>query len=120
MVSTKGEIQRPEDYGGQYFLDSLGISQGTEHGIRVLQGGDIVYSNQGKSDVVYQGTCGLTDIKASYVIDSGGDNSSIVVEGKEYSMQREGINIVVVDNNYRDVLACVNFSIQNGELVLTR
>lgn len=79
----------------------------------VIQPDDIVQENASGTEII--AFSGRIDHRATpYVISSGGrnagDNTSILIAGKEQSMALPGLNIVVYDNELNRVLDSVNFS----------
>ena len=79
----------------------------------VIQPGDVIQENASGTEVI--AFSGRIDHRTvPYVISSGGrnagDNTSILIAGKEQSMALPGLNIVVYDNELNRVADSVNFS----------
>lgn len=89
--------------------------------IRVFSGKNNLFSADDTLEESYQGKfTGHTDSVEEYEINSG-KKCGISINGVEYCLKQDGLNIVVYDNNYRVVLDSV-FIMQSedGELFLQR
>lgn len=63
---------------------------------------------------------GHSDYKPKYEINSG-SSSTITIDNTEYSKKADGLNIVVYDKNYREVLDSVSLiQDESGEILLVR
>ncbi len=89
--------------------------------IRVYSGEESLYAENAALAENYKGEFeGHSDRVTGYEINSG-DKGTILIEGIECGLGREGLNIVVYDNNYREVLDSVVITQpENGELTVQR
>lgn len=104
-------------------LMQFGIGVGNSmNKIRVYIGAKSTYSNDSDGNKTYfKGMfSGHSDYNQQYEINCG-QAAEIKVNGTEYSRKHDGLNIVVYDKNYRQVLDSVSF-IQNedGTVIMQR
>jgi len=89
--------------------------------IRVYNGTEAIYANDGELDENFKGIfSGHSDFNQQYEINCG-TKAGIIIDGKEYCKQKDGLNIAIYDKNYRKVLDFVSI-IQNadGEIEIVR
>lgn len=76
-------------------------------GIKIFTGNTMIYESDTALDEDYKGTLGSDFIE--YSINSG-VKSKLIVDGKVYKTQKEGIYMLVFDNNYNQILDAVIIS----------
>lgn len=110
IISSKGDATSGLNTGVRGIIRSLGLSKfnhmsSSDNYIAVITSGKVVYENVSKDTLTYN-----TDIlgfKAK--ISSSGNESKIIIGNKDFSRNGSGINIVVLDNNTRQIVDKVNF-----------
>lgn len=123
LISEQGQLIKPDNLAESQILGKWGISENKKDAIRVLSGSSVIYSNEDDCLTTYSGEYGSGisgTANRAFAISSAGGISLIEVDGKEYGLGKDGLNVVVVDNNYLDVVDSVNITNQNGKLVLSR
>ena len=105
-------------------LSSLGLKESlkgkSRYSYYAVIDGDMVTEELGQKCLTHVGKLGDEDytvISAGY---SYGNQSSIVIEGVEYSQNVRGINIVVYDNRIGKVVDTVAFDTHTKEMWVTR
>lgn len=83
------------------------ISDKSKDVIRIYAGNVEIYESDIMLDRDYEGTIGTDYIK--FCINSG-DKSKLLIDGKQYRTEDEGLYILVFDNNYNQVLDVVMIS----------
>ncbi len=92
-----------------------------EDAIRIYSGTTSIYKSDKSLEENYEKKFSdHTDFNPTYEINSG-DECTIKIDDKEYALNKEGLNIVVWDNNYREVLDSVTIiQDKEGDLILER
>lgn len=75
--------------------------------IRIFTGNTMIYESNHMLDEAYRGWIGTDGIE--YSINSG-TRSELIVDGKQYMTEKDGIYMLVFDNNYNQVLDVVVIS----------
>ncbi len=122
LIAQSGQLSWPEDLEGDRILQRLGFSREEHNGIRVIGNTSVIYSNQNDGMKTYEGSfrSGPYAPSYTYTIEAGGAESSIKIDGLECSLKKTGLNVVVADNHYGDVIDSINITSRNGKLVFDR
>lgn len=90
--------------------------------VKVISGGKEIYSGSGGTEGRYEGIVGVEDVINSYCkIENSDSELSILIDGREYSKQEEGMNIVVFENDYHYVADSLTLKCgDNGKIELVR
>lgn len=118
FVAQQGEkLQTPMSMLSRKSLMELGINieKQDEYVIRVVSGEKTDYTNEIERDLYME-----QSDPVGVSIKSDVYESSICIDTKEYSLQNEGWNIVVYDNNFKKVVDSVTIQQQGDELILIR
>lgn len=123
LISEQGQPIKPDNLAEAQILEKWGISGNKRDVIRVISGSSVIYSNEDDCLTSYSGEYGSgipgTANKA-FTISSDQETSFIEIDGKDYCLGKDGLNVVVVDNNYLNIVDSVNITNQDGKLVLSR
>lgn len=120
LISVKGVIPDTDNAHEERILERWGITGNEKDGIRVISETTLVYTNSQDDVSIYSGVVGIEPKTIAYEVSSDGLNSSISVNDEEYSIDKEGINAVVVDKNYRKVIDSVVITDYNGKIKINR
>ncbi len=110
VVSTRGDSVSGLNSGIRGVIKALGMNaynqmQSTDNYAAIIQSGKVTFE-QASHDTIEINT-GILGYEASIL--SSRANSKIVINGKDYSVNGRGINIVVLDINTRKVVDKVSF-----------
>lgn len=106
LVTVGDNVCWPKNISEQKIMESLGLKDGSQRQIRVVNSSIVIYSNEADMVSCADGTLGpWGDI--SYHISEEEGISSILVDGEEMTLNETDVNIVVFDNNYRIVVDSV-------------
>ena len=116
LISVKGDAAGPGEDLKQAIKD-LGLSEDPENSYAAVidKESSVKQEDTGKTESSVQGT--LHNGLAGYKVISCRDEdrgSSIMIGGKEYSLNKKGINIVVYSKELNDVLDCVCLAAENN------
>lgn len=104
---TKGDIPDIDIHiPGNILNDSRNV-------IRIYTGNTMIYESNNMLDEAYQGRIGTNGVE--YSINSG-IKSELIVDGKQYMTEKDGIYMLVFDNNYNEVLDAVVISDDNKNI----
>ena len=121
LIAQKGKLETPKVNAERQLLIQLGLSAETTGGIRVITKQDVSFSNAAAGETSYSGTVGADSGQGiAYMISNEDGITSIIVSGNEYSLNQDGINIVVVDTDYRIVVDVLTITCEDGHLVIKR
>lgn len=120
LFAQSGEIDTLEP-AEQKVLEQWNLSLKSDGDIRILSGKDVIFSNANSRETSYNDSI-ITNswVNVDFMISNENSEISIVVNGVEYSPNREGINIVVINNDYRTVVDVLTVTCEDGHLVLRR
>ena len=88
----------------------------------VISQDEVVFQHIGTDDEpsVFEGAVGKNDIKVSSKTLSGGNEGRIWINGIDYSVNKRGLNFVVINDENGDVIDSVNFDTHVSELLCIR
>ena len=121
IISVKDDASNGWGDSLNPYMRDLGLTGSfkyRESYIAVVDRGKVLFEETDHSQIEWSGNFEDVDIQ---VLSSGFDSSassSIVINDVEYSKQRRGLNIVVIDNN--EVIDSVNFDTWNRLLLCNR
>ena len=119
ILVTANENMEWQSVADQKLLEKWGFSKADGGGIRVITNGDILYKNEYGENELADGKLGVW-LDHFYYISIENNTSSIIVDGKEYSLNHKGMNIVVYDNNYGKVIQSVAIDNENNKLIMIK
>ncbi len=112
LIAAGDSINWPQNIAEQRIMESWGLNKESCRQIRVVNGGNVVHSNEVNQDLSRDGVIGIwEDIPYHISVEEG--EVSILVNEEEVLSEQSDINVVVFDNNYRRVVDVV--SLGNGE-----
>ncbi len=122
FIETTGDFEWPQNLAAQRVLNMWGIEQADTNVIRIVSGSDIIYSNNEDGAVVRDGEIVLDEWEQIiYHLSVEDGNCFMTINGDDMAMEQSGINVVVVDNNYRKVVDQVVIRCdENGDMCLDR
>ncbi len=121
FIETQGQSFKVDKSVNQ-ILKIWGISEeNTDNQIRVYLGETLLYANDEMLDVDYRDFL-VTQLMENVIYEINcGEKATIKISGIEYCKNQEGINIVVYDKNYCEVLdTVVIYQEKDGELAIRR
>ncbi len=119
LIATNGDFDWPNKIVDQNILAKWELMNGATDQIRVVSGEEMIYTNAQDGKKGYSGTLGTwQDI--TFHMGAGNNHCFLMIDDEEIPMGREGINVVVFDNNYRTIADTVFITCEDGELVVNR
>lgn len=126
FISVKGDAARSLDDRVLGAMKRLGLAfelegkEGVSY-LAVCSNGEI-YEQTGYEKLEHCGTIrnGATTYEISSAGGEYGNESSIIIDGAEWSKNKKGLNIVVYDNLLRDIVDSVAFNTSEPEFTATR
>lgn len=117
IIAGKDDFSASWNEQFQHILEQLGLKKSLYNVIQysyvgIIDGGDRVYEKLDNHTIKYQYKSKDCQINVESKGFNCGDNSSIKINGKEYSINQRGLNIVVYNNEKKEVVD--NFAIDTN------
>lgn len=120
LIETSGDFTWPANIVDQRVLTKWGLAQGGTNEIRVISNNIITYTNASDEALTADGVLGVWE-DTSYYLSVEDGKCSILINEMEMPCEQSGINVVVFDNNYREVVSNVTISCdEDGKMVICR
>lgn len=104
---------------GRNLLEYWGIGNGNQKYFLQVSSGDAVsYTEDTDQSIDYYGNMGVTEglAPAQYEVHVD-DNIRLIVEGTDYSLGNDGVNILIFDNNFKKVVDSVILRLDKNDVV---
>lgn len=120
LFAQKG-IQDVADAAQLELMQKWGFSPDGGGCVRARCGGEEIFAGKGE-DASYSGLIGQRDtgLFVEYELSAADGEASILVDGEQYSPNENGINVVVIDNDYRRVVDVLAVVCEDGRLTIRR
>lgn len=118
LIGTK-PVSWPTNIADQQIFSDWGIAKNSNHYIRVVKGGQILSSNAQSGALTADGTLGIWD-DTSYHISVQNEEPIATFNSMEVSLDKTKMNLLVYENNYRQLVGNVTLSVdENGKVMIS-
>lgn len=121
LVVTGKKMRWPSGINDRNILKNLDLDENSSEQMRALISTFVQTTNKGSDHFEISGDTGEWGTLVHYTLSTEGHKCSIVVDGEEFCLDQDGINLVVVDSKYRKAVDSIAlFTDEEGHLQMTR